>query len=240
MIDGSSRFETTCWSQVINLCEDGGDAYEAALENLARVYWRPVYAFIRRRGIAPAAAEDLTQAFFVQMIERRSFERLDRERGSFRGYLCQAVRNFIIGEHRHAHRKRRHPSKPIVPVHDLEDAIGGIDSDETPEAIYERQWARSVVREAIGRLEKESAARGRETAFRVFERWVLDRHDPGAPKNQEELAAEFGLSKAQVNNYIHRGKDAFRRLVRETVADYVSTEADLERELESLRDALSM
>ncbi len=230
-------FQTTCWSMIIGLRDGASSDYQTALEELARLYWRPVYAFIRRRGNDATTAEDLTQAFFVALIERDAFRHLEREKGRFRGYLRTAVRHFLVGEHRHRTARRRHPGKSVLGIHDLEEAMGPLadENDVPPDVAYQREWARDVLRKATAKLEADYRERGRDAALAVFKHYVASRDGGAAPISQEALAAEHGLTVSQVNNYIHGGKVSFREAIRATIADTVSDDADLDEELVELR-----
>ncbi len=238
MDEGPIDFRTTCWSQVIRLREETGESYRDALETLIKTYWRPVYAYIRRRGSSPSDAEDLTQAFFLLLIRREAFRHLERDKGSFRGYLCTAIRHFLVSENRKRTAKRRSPGDGnLLGLENLEEAMGPLPGkDVSPELEYQRQWAREVIRNAVDRMRAEYEERDKAIAFRCFQRYVLgSQAGSGEPPSHVEIAAEEGVTAAQVNNYVHRGKVAFQRFIRLTVAEYVTDPDELDAEIEELR-----
>ncbi len=226
--DAPIDFQTTRWSMVLSL----GDP--SAMESLIRAYWRPVYRFVRSRGHGAVEAEDLTQSFFLVLLERGGFPGLEDRGTSFRAYLRRAVTYFLASDWRARTRAKRAPGAAVLGLERLEEEAGEVAGPpgKAPEDEFERQWARDVVRRARERLEADCRDRGRELAYRVFERHLVD----GTP--HADLAREFGLTASQVNNWVHRGKLAFKSCLRAEVAEYVSSEEDLERELADLRRIL--
>ena len=179
-------FKTTRWSLIVSAAR--GDAYaNDALAELCQEYWRPVYAYIRRHGHAPDESADLTQAFFLHLLEHRSFEKADQTRGRFRAYLVTSVRNFLSNARTSALSQRRGAGAP----HDSIDAIdaerylalNAADLESSPEAVFERQWALRVTERALERLKRDYAERGQEATFdelRPFLTSDAPAHDDGA------------------------------------------------------------
>ena len=145
-------FKTTRWSLIVAA---GGDdqAAHAALAELCEAYWRPIYAFIRRRGHAPDDAADLTQAFFLQLLEHRVFERADQSRGRFRAYLLTSAHNFLVSAH---HRDRalrrganaRHESIEAIEA-DRYPVLSAQDQEASPDVVFERHWALNLTERAL-------------------------------------------------------------------------------------------
>ena len=229
MSDGSS-FDDTRWPRVLALGRQDEEGYRRAVESLVQDYWRPIYAFFRRRT-EPDRAEDLTQAFFAHLLEARPFRGLKTPHGSFRGYLKKALRTFAIDQHRHDSARRRSPRGGLVSLDGLEGRLGGLvaGDDDPPEVEFDRQWVRQVFRLARERMAERYRSQGREVAFEVFRRFVLE---PGA--SHRELAEEYGLSPSQVNNHVSRGKASFERILREVVADSVSSAEAVGSEMDEL------
>src|SRR4029077_6008987 len=139
---GSVAFSTTNWSVVLE-AQGQSPAAQEALEKLCRTYWRPVCSFIRRQGSGPEEAEDLTQGFFVLLLQRRNFDDVRKEKGRLRSYLLTSLKHFLVSEHRRAVTLKRGKGQQPVP---LDELSGAERSDVEPadhltaERIYERRW----------------------------------------------------------------------------------------------------
>src|SRR5215471_12106128 len=107
------QFNTTHWSVVLAARGESADAQEA-LEKLCRVYWYPLYAFVRRQGHSPEDAEDLIQGFFARLLERKDLETVQRERGRFRSYLLVSLKHFMLNEQRRARTEKRGGGRPVI------------------------------------------------------------------------------------------------------------------------------
>ena len=141
--NGPVAFTTTHWSVVLEAQGDSPAAHEA-LEKLCRIYWRPIFAFLRRQGFPPAEAEDITQGFFAQLLERRSLDAVRKEKGRLRSYLLGALKYFVADEQRRAMAIKRGKGQRLIPLEELRDdeRIEMEPADPlTAEMIYERRWA---------------------------------------------------------------------------------------------------
>src|SRR5436305_9274057 len=144
----AARFQTTNWSLVF-----AADGSPDALNDLCARYWPPVYAFVRRCGVAPADAEDLTQAFFGRLLEHRDFAQADPRRGKFRSFLLAAAKHFMSNERDRAHAQKRGGDIVHVEI-DLTTA----DEALTPDQLFDKQWALVVVERALGALREEGGS----------------------------------------------------------------------------------
>ena len=140
---GPAAFTTTHWSVVLEAQGESTAAHEA-LEKLCRIYWRPIYSFVRRQGPGPDDAQDLTQGFFALLLERRDLRTVRKEKGRLRSYLLSAVKHFLADEHRRAIAIKRGKGQQLIPLEELrnEERSGMEPADPlTAERIYERRWA---------------------------------------------------------------------------------------------------
>jgi len=162
---GSARlFATTHWSVVVRAGDATAPDAQAALAQLCQTYWYPLYCCVRRHGYPPEAAQDLTQAFFAKLLEKRRIAEADPERGRFRTYLLRSLENFLRTEHRDATTQKRGGGHDIVSWdaqmaeerYALEPADGA-----TPAAVFERQWAGALLEEVLARLRREFSVSGR-------------------------------------------------------------------------------
>lgn len=234
---GSSRFPETSWAIVLATRVDGdaGDALDA----LCHRYWRPVYASVRRQGFAPDDAEDLTQAFFLHLIEHDTLARADPERGRFRSFLLGALRWFMANLREHENARKRSGGRKFVSIDiaDIEAALhdGGTDT-ATFQMQFDRQWARTVVDNALAALRREYTDNGRADTWDVLQCCL----DPGtdAP-SYPLLATRLGSGEGAAKVAVHRLRRRFREALRAEVSNTVATAREVEDELRYLRDVLS-
>src|SRR5437588_6301038 len=157
---GPAAFATTHWSVVLEAQGESPAAREA-LEKLCRTYWRPIYSFVRRQGIRSEEAEDITQGFFAQLLERRKFSAIRKEKGRLRSFLLGALRYFLADEQRRAMAIKRGKGQRLIPLEELraDERIEMEPSDTmTAEMIYERRWALTVLERVLSRLKEEYLA----------------------------------------------------------------------------------
>ncbi|HEY5915079.1 MAG TPA: sigma-70 family RNA polymerase sigma factor [Verrucomicrobiae bacterium] len=227
-------FVTTHWSVV--LAAGGGQSpqADAALEKLCRTYWYPLYAYVRGRGYAPADAEDLTQDFFSQLLRKNYPARADRNRGRFRTFLLHALTQFLADQRERANTLKRGGGRVFISL-DEEPPEGRyrleVPDELTPEKLFERRWAQTVLRRALDRLRAEFAAKGKEKEYEV-----LKSFEPGeqGALSYAEAAVRLGVSESAVKSMIHRLRRRHGELVREEIAHTVPTVAEIDEELRYL------
>ncbi|PYL12833.1 MAG: RNA polymerase subunit sigma-24, partial [Verrucomicrobia bacterium] len=154
---GGFAFTTTHWSVVLE-AQGESPAAQEALEKLCRTYWRPIFAFLRRQGVRPEEAEDITQGFFAQLLERRKFSAIRKEKGRLRSFLLGALKYFVADEQRRAMAIKRGKGQRLIPLEELRagERIEMEPSDPmTAEMIYERRWALTVLEQVLSRLKDE-------------------------------------------------------------------------------------
>lgn len=214
--------------------EGGSDA----LAELCSTYWYPLYAYVRRRGHEPDDARDLTQGFFAVLLERGILERADRERGHFRGFLVTAFRRFVKDEwEKEAAKKRGGGVRPLsLDFEDGESRYRREPADLlTPEKIYERQWALTVLDRVLATFRAEYVDGGRGGVFEVLAPYI----EGGSPaQSYAEAATKLGTTTGAVKVTIHRLRRRYRTLLREEIARTVSDPGEVDAEIRELLAAL--
>lgn len=233
------QFQPTRWSVVLAAGgPEAGEASRRALAELCQGYWFPLYAYLRRRGYATADAEDLVQAFFARLLEKRALAAADRERGRFRAFLLGSLKHFLINEWDRETRQKRGGGLPVVELDALDaEARCRLEpaSDDPPERLFDRQWALTVIANCLGKLRAEHEAAGRG---RLFER--LKGTIAAAPETAPyaEIAADLGVSEDLVKVAVHRLRQRYRQLLRAEIAETVGDSRDLEGEIHYLLECL--
>src|SRR6516164_949717 len=162
---GAKQFQTTRWSVVLVSAQSRAPGYKDAFADLCKIYWYPLYGFIRHRGYSPEDAEDLVQGFFLYLVERKTLSRVDRSKGKFRSFLLTSLQNFLSDEAKRAHCLKRGGKEGFVCIN-LEEAADryGFEPIEelTPEKIFDARWAMTLIGEALNRLNRDTLPRGKE------------------------------------------------------------------------------
>lgn len=235
-------FPLTRWSIVVSL-RDGGDAVQGrlALEELCRIYWKPLYSYARHQGISPADAEDLTQSFLSFVLEKDLFSAADAALGRLRNYLLTAYSRHIKHWQRQASALKRGGGREVLSI-EASHAEGEITIDpadhRTPEAIYQRLCALRVIETAVEQLAQEQQVAGKGRQFQLL-RPRLDPSQTGSG-NDAELARHLGMSHDAVRQTVTRLRRRFREIMKEIVASTLAhpTEDSVNEELAALRNAL--
>lgn len=230
-----SLFTNTHWSRV-RLAADPAERTRAAdaLEYLCRTYWYPLYAYVRRCGTDPDEAQDLTQEFFSRLLQRNDFALADPSKGRFRSFLLAAMNHFLCSEWRKAKAIKRGGHCTFL-------SLDGQAAEEryryepvsklTPEMVYERQWALALFDRALGRLEKEWGAAGKKVQFEAFRSFLFC--SAGEVK-YGPVAASLGISTGAVAASVFRLRQRCSELIRDEIAQTVTTAAELEEDLRYL------
>ena len=226
-------FQPTRWSIVLSAGDPRSSAYQESLDYLTRAYWRPVYAYLRRRGHSIEDAKDLTQDFFEVALRRNLPGRAERREGKFRTFLLASVQNFLR-DARDRESAARHGGGWNKVELDLADDLGIVGpGSETPEETYDRRWALDLLQGSLGDLRRHYAAGGKDLHYRLFERYV-DLLVAGRPVGYPELAGEFGCSVSDVTNYLHRARLLYRELLRARIRESVARPEEVEEEVREL------
>ena len=230
---GPAAFTTTHWSVVLE-AQGESPAAQEALEKLCRIYWRPIFSFVRRQGVAPEEAEDITQGFFASLFERGSLRAVRKEKGRLRSYLLGALKYFLANEHRRAMAIKRGKGQRLIPLEELraENRVEMEPSNPvTAELIYERRWASTVLERVLSLLKDQYRTAGNTALFDSLKELLPD--EPDAP-SQADIAAQLGMSENAVRQAFHRFRQRYQLLLREEIAHTVATPGDIEDELRHL------
>ncbi len=230
---GPIAFTTTHWSVVLE-AQGRTSAAQAALDKLCRTYWRPIYGFLRRKGIAPEEAKDLTQGFFALLLERRDLHAVRKEKGRLRSYLLTSVKHFLTNERNRAMAIKRGQGQKLIPLEDLRERerIGYEPTDTlAADKIYEHRWALSVLDQVLRRLGDEYRDAGNVQLFDRLQKSLTDDSDRPSPA---DTARELGMTESAVRQAAYRLRQRYRQILREEIAHTVMVPGDIEDELRHL------
>jgi RNA polymerase sigma factor (sigma-70 family) len=219
---------------VVLAAQGESPAAHEALEKLCRIYWRPIYSFLKRQGIGPEEAQDMTQGFFAQLFERGSLGAVRKEKGRLRSYLLGALKYFVADEQRRAMAIKRGKGQRLIPLEELHanDRFDAEPADPvTAEVIYERRWALTILERVLSRLKDEYRAAGNAALFDSLKQLLPD--EPGAP-SQAEIAARLGMTENAIRQAFYRFRRRYQSLLRDEIANTVATPGDVEDELRHL------
>jgi RNA polymerase sigma factor (sigma-70 family) len=232
-VHGPGVFATTHWSVVLE-AQGESPAAQKALEKLCRTYWRSIYAFVRRQGAGAEDAEDLTQGFFAQLLERKDLNTVRKEKGRLRSYLLTSMKNFLTDESRHAMAVKRGKGQRLIPLDEIREREG-VDLERsdrlTAEQIYERRWAFTVLEQVMARLREEYRSAGNVRFFDQMKKMLMD--EPDRP-SQAQVASEFDMTENAVKQAFYRFRQRYQTLLREEIAHTVAMPGDVEEELRYL------
>ena len=233
------RFVTTRWSIVLAAGERATPDARDALTHLCAAYWYPIYAYVRRHGHDPDEAQDLTQSFFARLLEKHVVEDVRRERGRFRSFLLGALKHFLANEWRREHAQKRGGNLSITSI-DVGDGETRYAHEpahaRTPEQVFERRWALTVLDNVLRALESETAAEGKANLFERLKCYLSG--DAGAP-SYAETGAMLAMSEGAVKVAVHRLRQRYKSILREQIAETVAGESEVDEEIAALFAALS-
>jgi RNA polymerase sigma factor (sigma-70 family) len=237
VVERPSDFPTTRWTLVVAAGDLQRKEAHSALVSLCEGYWYPLYAYVRRRGYPADQAQDLTQEFFVRVLDGRYLDRADPEKGRFRAFILTSLKFFLADEaDRNRAQKRGGGNVLSLEISSGEERYQRDPShNETPERIFERRWALSLLDRVIDRLRAEFVQHGRLDHFNRLKVFLLDQ----AETPYAALAREMGTSEGALKVAIHRLRKRYRDLFRQEIAETVADPADVESELRFLAAALA-
>ena len=206
----------------------------AALARLCEIYWYPLYAFVRRQGHNRDDAQDLTQEFFARFLEKEYIGLADPARGRFRSFLLACLKNFLAERHRYMERLKRGGGQTLVSwdAATAEERYVAEPKDEaTPESIYEKRWALTLLEAALSRLGQELAAAGKERVFAELKAHLWGERDA---ESYAVIAERLGMTEGALKVASHRLRQRYRDVLREEVAHTVAKPGEIDEELRHL------
>jgi len=237
--EGHAEFTTTHWSLVVAAGETSSPRSVAAMEDLCRTYWYPLYAYVRRKGYSPEDAEDLVQDFFARFLERHYLANADPGRGKFRSFLLTSLQHFLVNEWRKSRAQKRGGGAFFEGWDENQTEhryLAEHAEAYTPEMLFEKRWALALLDQVLLRLRAEFAAAGKEAQFEHL-RLVLwgDKTD----LSYAELAVRAGLTEGALKVAVHRMRQRYRDLLRAEVAKTVASRVEVDEELRHLISMVS-
>lgn len=230
-------FATTHWTVVQAAGREGTPEAGRALEELCRIYWYPLYVYVRRQGRSKEDAEDLTQGFFARFLERNYLEGVNSDKGRFRAFLLASLKHFLANERDRACRHKRGGGVAALSL-DWQDAearylIEPADN-LSPDKLYDRAWAIMLLERVISSLQRESVEEGKSGLFEALKPFLMAGK---STSSCAEAAARLGLTEGAVRVAVHRLRGRYRKLLRQEIAHTLSDPAQVEEELRALFEA---
>jgi RNA polymerase sigma-70 factor (ECF subfamily) len=231
-------FTTTRWSLV--LAAQAGESTQSrrALGELCEAYWFPLYAFVRRQGYSAEDARDLTQGYFARLLEKEDLKDVDPHLGRFRAFLLASLKHFLSNARDRARAKKRSPEKPLLELDSrtAEERFSIEPADDlTPQDLFERKWAMTVLERTLERLGREWSDGDRARRFEKLRGYLTD-EDPGG--SYRETAGELGISEDAVKVAVHRLRRRYGELLREEIAQTVTDPREIDDEIRYLLGVL--
>lgn len=230
--DSADIFATTHWSVVLAAGPADNEKSLDALQKLCETYWRPVYVFVRRKGFSPDDSEELTQEYFAQLLKSHSFRYLDREKGKFRAFLLASVKNFLANEWDRRTAKKRGSGRTIL---SLDQASGeawfrAVDS-ESPDLLFERRWALTLLESVMKQLQDEFSRRGQAPLFEALKPALSG---DGQRESHSVVGERLGMTEGAVKVAIHRLRQKYRAFLRAEIGRTVASPGEIEEEIRYL------
>jgi len=230
----AAQFTTTHWSVVIAAGQSDTPQAVEALEKLCGTYWYPIYAYLRRRGHGEQDAQDLAQGFFAQLLERRSIQGVEREKGKFRSFLLASLNYYVADVRDRANAQKRGGGREVFSL-DAQAAeeryrLEPVD-ERSPEKIFEYRWAMALLDQVLARLGQEFAEAGKRELFERLQAFLVE---GTGDKTFAELAQEVGMTEEALKKAAQRMRRRYHQLFREEIAQTVASPAEVDEELRHL------
>jgi DNA-directed RNA polymerase specialized sigma24 family protein len=238
-LEEGAQFCTTHWSVVLLAGSRPSMQSDEALQSLCCIYWYALYAFVRRKGFSVPDAQDLTQAFFAQFLEKQYVNRADPQRGRFRNFLLACLKNFLANQWDRNQTVKRGAAYNIISWDDhvaenqfISEPATGI----SPEDAYDKRWAERLLQQVLLRFRDEFSASGKIDSFDALKQFLWG---PDSSVSFAELSRQLGLSEGAARQLVHRFRFRFRELLRKEVAQTVADPKDVDDELRHLISVIS-
>jgi RNA polymerase sigma factor (sigma-70 family) len=227
-------FLTTHWSVVLTAGRNDTTRARDALAKLCQTYWYPLYAYVRRRGHSPEGAQDLTQEFFARLLEKNWVGNADQTKGRFRSFLLSTMNHFLSDEWDKARAQKRGGGVPAVPLQlDTAETRYGVEPSDsaTPERIFERRWALTLLEKVLHCLQTEYEQEGRADLFAALHPCLVGER---TSQPYAELAVKLGVNEGTVKSAVHRLRQRYRQLLRDEIANTVAGTDAVDEEMRHL------
>lgn len=238
IISGPSHFRTTAWSVVIGAQDHEGGERHDCLTRLCSTYWKPVYQYIRRRGLNHEEARDMTQDYFATFLEKDFVSTADRERGRFRTFVLVTVNRFLTKQLARRSRREARLNIVIPTEEEGEDFIlPELAVKETAEDAFNRRWALSIIETTLERMREECTSGKKKLYFQALEIF-LESAGAAHQLSYREMAQRLGVSETDITNYLFRGRNVFQKMLRDEIRQSVASESAIDEEIEALKEYL--
>jgi RNA polymerase sigma-70 factor (ECF subfamily) len=228
------QFASTRWSLVAAAGQAGSPESQQALTTLCEMYWYPLYAYARRRSASAHDAQDLTQAFFAQLLEKDYLQAASPQRGKFRSFLLTAFKHFLSKERERAHAKKRGGGRPVLSLDfELGESRYHLEPVDkaTPETLYERGWALGILQQTLARLRQELASAGKEKLFEGLKGVLAGE---SVHESYARIGEQLGISEPAVKVAVYRLRRRYQELLRAEIAQTVTSPDEVDEELRDL------
>lgn len=235
---GAGQFATTHWTAVMSAGRDDSSRAFRALSELCEVYWYPLYAYVRRRGHEHEEALDLTQEFFARLLKGESLESVDRRKGKFRSFLLASMNHFLAKEWTRANRQKRGGGYAI---HSLQDDtaerryLQEPSTNGSPDALYERRWAMTMLETALARLHEDYQGRAKTDIYDALKGFLSGNE---GEERYAEVAGRIGMTVGAVKVAVHRMRARYGVILRQTIAETVGSPEEVDEEILNLHRVL--
>ncbi len=237
--DAGGVFATTHWSVVLAARDGGSPPADEAMEKLCRAYWPPLYAYIRREGHSATDAQDLTQEFFARLLAKDYLQHLRHQEGKFRSFLLTFLKHFLSDERDKAGAQKRGGGKIFVSLDEtsaeeryLNAPVNGL----SPDQIFDRRWAQTVMERALSRLREEYVVGGKAELFEQLKDVQPGEH---GESSYAEIGARLGLARGTIASAVHRLRKRHREILREEIAQTVARPEEIDGEIRNLLAVLT-
>ncbi|MBN1806972.1 MAG: hypothetical protein JW837_17120 [Sedimentisphaerales bacterium] len=238
-LSGAGRFATTHWSVVLQAGRPKAPGYQEALQTLCRIYWFPLYVYLRRQGYDNQQAEDYTQAFFCRILEKKVLGMADSRRGKFRSFLLSTLKHFLSDEYDRASAQKRGGGRRILSI-DFKGAENQYNLEPadnlSPEKLFDKSWALTVLDRTMSRLKEEMVSQNKESLFEHLKIYLT------AGKGSIpycDRAVEMNMTEGNVKTAVHRLRRRYRKLLRDEIAQTVTADDQIDEEIDDLFNALA-
>ena len=239
----NESFNSTHWTLVLAAGDSDATRSQSneALSELCRIYWRPLYLFLRRGGIGAEDAQDLTQGFVAHLIESRAYARADADKGRFRSFLLGALKHFVAHARAHDRTQKRGGGMILAQLDTAAiaeaDARAVCSQPWSAERVYEREWAETLLRTALDRLAEECALAGKDELFKQLNSHLSVTSE--AAVSYEEMSLRLGRPVTTLRSDVARLRSRYRAILREEVGGTVAEASEVDAELRHLCEVLA-